>query len=315
LNVFKTTEPAMNASTGTTTLARRRAATQLGSPVAAMPYRTADAPWVQERSLLLAERAEQLAKLPPAFASLYAKRWARVNAGIVMLLGAIALGGAGIAHLIPRPGESWTPPYSMVLLAALGLSTAIYVVTRALTRPALAQTVRESALPTDDAHADVRRLAGRTAAGDAADLVAALERRSLAWPLIGFSLLSPLAIHFVLALLFSVPIEGFDTWVAISLALTVPAHVTLAAFGAQLAREISATGPDGPHGVSVGRHALRAWGITVLVSLVPGIVLLAIPPIIVGLTGVFIPILFTTVARIASEERVELALARDVARR
>jgi len=306
----------MSATTGTTTstFEGTRTGTGAGASVLVMPYRTADAHWLHERDALLAEREEQSRHLARVFSKIYATRWARVGAGVVMVLGAVALFVSGLAHLFVMSvmNQKWTPPYSIVLLVTLGLAAVIYLLTRILTGRDLGRTVRQSLVTTHDARTDVERLAGRTATSDAADLVGRLERPSLTWPLIGFSLVTPLSIHLALALLMSVPLAGFDTWIAISLVLTVPAHITLAVFAGQLGGDLSAHGPYDAPNVLVGRAAMRAWGVTVLVSLVPGVLLLAIPPVIVAMTGVFIPILFTTMGSVASGERAKLALARGV---
>jgi hypothetical protein len=277
----------------------------------ATPYRTADSHRMREREVLLAERAMQSRALPPVFAAIYGRRWGRVSAGIVMVMGAVSLALAGLASLaltaiVP---QDWKPPYSLVLLATLGLSVVAYVAARLIAPGALRRTVQRPFAVTEDARRDVARLSHRTPAFDATDLVEGLERRSLGWPLVGLSLVAPLSLHLAVAALFSIPLESFDVWVAISLVLTVPAHVTLAAFAAQFAKDVHAASDSA--GPSVGRAAFRAWGVTVLVSFVPGVVLLGIPPLLVAVTGVFIPIMFSVARNAAFTERARLALEGD----
>jgi hypothetical protein len=281
------------------------------------PYRTADARWTRERDALLAERATRLRQLPPVFAGVYGRRWGRVSAGFVMVFGAVALLLMGLASLLFTTilPQNWQAPYSLVLLATLGVSVLAYITARVLAHHALPGGVRRVFAASGDARVDVERLSYRTPAADAADLVENLERKSLAWPLVGLSLVTPLSIHMALACLFSMPLQSFDTWIAISLVLTVPAHVTLALFAAEFARDVSAAGAHDAPNRSAGRAALRAWGITVVVSLIPGVVLLGIPPLLVAATGVFIPIMFSVARNMALTERGRLALEGNAAQR
>lgn len=282
--------------------------------VFATPYRTADAGWMRERDALLAERTAQSRDLPRDFPALYGRRWGRLGAGIVMTLGAVALALAGLVQLLSEAvfrGE-WQPPYSAVLLATLGMSVVVWIAGRLLAPRVLPRAVRRRFVATEDARTDVERLSRQTPARDAADLVDDLERRSLAWPLVGLSLVLPLTLHLAVACLFSIPLKSFDVWIAFSLVLTVPAHVTLAAFAAQLASDVSASEDFQPPTRSVGRAALRAWGFTVLVSLVPGVLVLGIPPLLVAATGgVVIPVMFAAARGVLLTERRRLVLTRD----
>jgi hypothetical protein len=132
-----------------------------------------------------------------------------------------------------------------------------------------------------------------------------LELASLALPLIAVSLLGPLWIHYLAASVVqhgSVAGRDFDQWIRFSLALVGHCHLVLGYLAWRFARKLC-TGEC--H--QAAAEAWRAWGITLASSAVPGVVLLAIPVLLVALTGaVFIPLLFGRVARTCQRERLLL---------
>jgi len=121
----------------------------------------------------------------------------------------------------------------------------------------------------------------------------------LAVPIIGIALIGPITLHLPFALLADP--GAFDSWVATSTWITGPAHLAFALSGAIRATQLARARPAwSPRSVYL---------ITVIVSCVPFVLMLAIPPILVAVTGLpFLPIL-RAMEPLAARERDELALA------
>jgi hypothetical protein len=136
---------------------------------------------------------------------------------------------------------------------------------------------------------------------------------SLVLPAVAISLLTPLTLHLGFEALTNqgsadVLFRRFDEWIVMSMIVVGHAHVALAAlagrFGFQVARmPLEQLAVDETRGFKA-----LLW--TILVSAVPGIVLFAIPPLLVAVTGVaFVPFLFIATRRIALAERTALSEA------
>jgi len=123
----------------------------------------------------------------------------------------------------------------------------------------------------------------------------------LAVPIAGIALIGPLTLHMPFALLLGSGTRTFDDWVIVSAGITGPAHLAFAAMSMQRASRLARGKPAWRPG--------SIYAITLIVSCVPFIVLFAIPPILVALTGLpFLPIL-SVMESIAARERDELAQA------
>jgi hypothetical protein len=156
---------------------------------------------------------------------------------------------------------------------------------------------------------DLARLEGADPLREACDLARAWERRSAALPMAALSLLAPLTIHgivwFALASAQTADsaMDDFGTWIAVSVILVGHAHLALLVCAVRWAYRLR----------SVETRMLRvglgrAWGTALLVSggvaCLPGVVLLAIPPILVLLTGMaFVPLMYHLTARMIEGER------------
>jgi len=121
----------------------------------------------------------------------------------------------------------------------------------------------------------------------------------LAVPMVGIALMGPITLHMPLAMLGGT--QAFDEWVVMSAWITGPAHIAFALAitirATQLARAQPAWSPR------------TVYLITVIVSCVPFVLLIAIPPMLVAVTGLpFLPIL-RAMQPLAERERDELSLA------
>lgn len=80
------------------------------------------------------------------------------------------------------------------------------------------------------------------------------------------------------------------------------------AFGRKLTK---LTG-EGLGSLSIHRAWGKAWGITIFVSAVPGLLLLAVPPLLTAITGLaFIPFMFVFMHRRLMNERSAMELAEE----
>jgi hypothetical protein len=117
---------------------------------------------------------------------------------------------------------------------------------------------------------------------------------SLALPLIGMSLVMPLTLHAVISL-FLHDATGFEEWTRMSLVVVGHAHLALAALAGTAAWRMA----RGEQHLS----GMKILFITVGVSCVPGVILLALPPVIVLATGlVFVPAMIAAMSRISDDE-------------
>jgi hypothetical protein len=127
-----------------------------------------------------------------------------------------------------------------------------------------------------------------------------LFAESLMVPAIGIAALGPITLHMVVVL----PLWGskaFDMWVLESLLITGLAHVVFATTSALRAAELVAGRP--------ARSPRSVYIATVCASCVPFVVLLAIPPILVAITGVpFLPLL-SAMETVVARERREIVAA------
>jgi uncharacterized membrane protein YhdT len=165
---------------------------------------------------------------------------------------------------------------------------------------------------TGDVRVDTARLDGDEPRAALAHRVSRLETGSVAATLVGWALLAPLTLHLLVAAALARSLadglHDFDRWIEASLVLTGVAHVTLALLGCRYAKKLRAWDHERDDAPTAGWSAL---GWTILASCVPGIVALAIPPLLVALTGfVFVPATFGFMRWRTTEERLVLAAKR-----
>jgi hypothetical protein len=129
--------------------------------------------------------------------------------------------------------------------------------------------------------------------------------RLLAWslvaPTVGVVLTLPLTLHLLVSSVMTIPATAFDDWCVISLILTGPAHITVAALSATRAIRL-ANGQD-----AYRPRSIYLW--TVVVSCLPFIIFV-VPPLVVAVTGLPLLPLLHLQARIARAEQ-PLAVQHD----
>ena len=163
-----------------------------------------------------------------------------------------------------------------------------------------------------DPRVDLARLEAIDPLRSACDVAMAWERRSAALPMAAVSLLAPLTIHGIVWFGLSRPevaataMADFGTWIGLSALIVGHAHLALLVCSVRWACKLRAV-----ETLELRIGLGRAWGKALLVTLgvacLPGIVLLAVPPILVAATGlVFVPLMFHVAARTVARERMAL---------
>jgi hypothetical protein len=193
--------------------------------------------------------------------------------------------------------------------AALVAGLASCAAARALTSRALDVPLVLSGDPA----ADLARFEAADPLRRLRELAQRLEFGSVALPLAALSLVAPLSIHAVVCVLLGggvwVPLaEEFGTWIGISALIVGHAHLVLLAMAVGWASSLRRSETSV---LRAGVH--RSWGraliVTVGVSAVPGIVLVAIPPLLVLLTGLaFVPAMYLAAAKRVERERLALGV-------
>ncbi|MCC6994013.1 MAG: hypothetical protein IT370_05230 [Deltaproteobacteria bacterium] len=246
---------------------------------------------LQREQLLAAYRAAA-AGLTPELRELYRLRFGRVVQGSVMIatMVVMALGAFDVAlRLWPILLATWP-------LGLLGLQVGRYLGGRWFDRKLAA-----GAQPGPDPLRDLDRLAHETPQHRASAMVARLGHASLGLPMVGLVLAAPLTMHFVVYLMLGGRLtDDFDTWIRLSAFLVGFAHIVLAILTWGVAHEIV-----------VGEPRTTAAGLignTTLAACVPGIIAIAIPPLLVAVTAaLFVPFMLAWARRRAGHENATLA--------
>lgn len=117
---------------------------------------------------------------------------------------------------------------------------------------------------------------------------------SLILPMVGLSLLMPLALH-ALVLFINSSANQFNDWGRISLIIVGHAHIALAVLTGRAAWRVS-RGEERMHSIAI-------LAITAGVACVPGIVAWGIPPLAVAVTGaIFVPAMLKAIDAIARKD-------------
>ncbi len=270
--------------------------------------------YVRERCAELRSRRQaEIAQVPTALSDLYARRWSRVVAGKIAVIGALMVAASGVVGgIIARnsPSSGITPRWSTPLLfGALAAWLFGYLAARAwaagrLRRILQNQICERSVHP--DPFIEAEQLEREHPVSRATEQIEALGLESARWPLFGAAALLPIGIHltvYSLVLLGKGTLEAlgeFDVWIWISLIVTLPAHVTLLWQSNKFARGIFDQN-------RIKRLTpWRAVGWTSLAGLIPGVVVV-LPPLLIAVTGLlFIPLTFWSVHNTVLGEQREL---------
>lgn len=264
---------------------------------------------IQERSK---DRPEGV---PEEITRIHARRVARTAAGIVAIAGFAAMVIAVLVGVfwLGRGGVAGVHP-TLFLAGAVALSIVTYVVARIAAASRFERRVWASFDGAQDELSRLARIEDDSVRRAAVRLAGAGEKTSVALPMAGVSLLAPLSIHLVVWSVLGGHVgserwlEGFDGWIGASLLLVGIAHATLAYLCGRFADKVGASSLVAlSHRSPMSGWAAFGW--TVLASCLPGIVALAIPPMIVAATGiVFIPYMFRFMHGRVVDERTALEL-------
>lgn len=281
----------------------------------ACAYRSLE-PVLRERIAVLHERREQDAMFVDAAHRIAARRIGRaVGGGVGLAMGVTALGIALAGCLFhDHLGTSQDHGKATVLLF-LAWPTAFVAgaIARLLARPLL--SLGGGVVLSGNPSVDLARLEATDPLREACALASSWERKGAALPLAAASLLAPLTIHGVVWFFLARPetassaLDDFGTWITLSVIIVGHAHLALLVCSLRWASRLRSVETAR---LTEGFH--RAWGTALLVSAgvacLPGIILLAIPPILVLVTGlVFVPLMFHVTARTIASERMVLAAA------
>jgi hypothetical protein len=102
-------------------------------------------------------------------------------------------------------------------------------------------------------------------------------------------------------------LRNYDEWIALSLLIVGHAHVALAVFYARFASKAQRLHDTTlAAGRSRGEWSIYGW--VVLISAIPGVVCMGLPPILTAVTALFFhPFLYRGMTRTILEERAALA--------
>lgn len=271
-------------------------------------YRSDPEQFVRLRVAQLEAARERLEPRLPVLRAIYVARMSR------MLGGAVAIGGAAGVVLSVLAGVNAT-----TVLCGAGASG---LLAYGLGRIAFPLSARRGLT----AEVGALRLSGNTQADlmaiDAANPALLIEKKlarldtwSSALPLAAVSLLTPLLLHFVVALLLGSSLHEYDKWIAISMALVGHAHLALVAMVIRFARKMARADVDSLAAMPIHRAWGAALGVAVAVSCVPGILFLAVPPVLSVITGLaFIPWMYIAMHRVLCRERRTISLVAEDAR-
>jgi hypothetical protein len=277
----------------------------------ALSYRDDEAGLRAYRDELLNERqGEVRGRAFRSAARVFACRAARIAGGYVAIAGALAMTmTAFVTRALPwalgfKQGDTPLTPFLVFsVIGALMVALVVSIAAKALAPRVALRNIATSS----DVRADVTRLERPSTSAFAA-LAHRMELRSVSAPLVGAALVTPLTLHLLFAWVVGSHtedlIKDFDAWIFASLVLTIPAHAVLAFLAVRFAKKLRAW--------RVGEALPSVWaplGWTTLAGCVPGIVLFLIPPILVGVTGLFVPITFRAMRDRALHERALLEAA------
>jgi hypothetical protein len=257
-------------------------------------------------------------EVPQELRLVHARRAGRTWAGKIAIGGFVTMAIAAavrfaITSSLPWPRPSWSGYLdllspTLLLVASVLASLAAYGVARSRAWSRFPSIVRASLAGGDDALTQLARLESQSAREAAERLAARGEKESLSMPLAGAGLLAPLTIHLVVWSLFKGFAPDFDWWIAASLVLVGVAHVVLAVMGFRFAaKAASMSTQDLSRKMPISGWAV--WGWTIFGSIFPGVIALAIPVVLVAVTGVvFIPAMYSAMYRAALDERRALGI-------
>jgi hypothetical protein len=227
------------------------------------------------------------------------------SAVMLVVVGIATLLLAGWATLNPWASNALTA----VLLASWPAAGLAYVGARACARRSFVQRLMAPIAVTCDVHADLERARRYDPGQHAMRLLGSMESASLSPLLAGIGLLLPLTLHFLVALVLmdADAVEDFDYWIAMSAVLVGHCHLILAVRAWRYGKQVT-TASTMSLLQGVYPQGWKTYGIVLAASLFPGVLLLFVPVMIVGVTGLFVPLMYGWAGRRLVAERDALAM-------
>jgi len=245
-------------------------------------------------------RANEVQTAHPALADIYARRIGRIAGGIVGVC-------LGCALPITAALMSWMHSnfdrgqLSIGLIVAVCVSVATRFFARAWAMEHATDLLSTFEL-SGNVYGDIARLESEHPVAALAARADRLERASISWPLAAIAVLAPLSIHLFVAGYWAR--GNFDRWMVLSYIIVGHAHAFLAICGVRLAIRLR----KAEDLIRFEPRAWKAYFLTIGVGAIPGGILMLVPPILVALTGLFIPPVWGWAVRAVSYERRVLSV-------
>jgi hypothetical protein len=193
------------------------------------------------------------------------------------------------------------------LLGSGVAAAAAYLVARLFARVHIARVLGRGVTRSEDPVLDVATLETHAPARVLSRLVSDLEYPSVLFPMLAISILAPLTLHVLVAGLLGT-YGSFDSWIRGSVMLVGHAHLVLCICCARYAGLIRSSN-SAALSARGERDWTRALGFTTLAAAIPGVLLMAVPPILTFVTGiVFIPAMYKTLRNHVVSERAAALL-------
>ncbi len=268
---------------------------------------------------LLESRSAEVASVDAEVRNIYSRRVARsIGGGVASLGGAALLVGGALRWLGSK--SSWIAlepkAYDGILLAVLAGSVLAgllaYGPARLVANRRFDRAMSDAVSLSGNVRIDLVRVERAQPLRIARELIERHEARSASLPLVAAALLAPLGIHLLLWMMFAwsssrtAHLADFDTWIAMTAPIAGAAHLILALcaakFGSRLREKTTAELRLAP-----SRDGWVAFAYTAIAGLIPGALLILIPPILIGVTGLlFIPLSFYKMNQTIVGEREDL---------
>lgn len=278
----------------------------------ACAYRSAE-PVLHER--IAALRARRAAEAPAVDAArgVLVRRVGRAVGGAAGAIFGLAAFAVALASLVlQRQGEEAAAAAVELLLGGWIAAIVAGALGRVVARSSLVLADAVGPPLCGDAAEDLARLERFDPLRDVRAAASRWERASNALPLAALSLLTPLTLHWLVYALLCVSEDGsagvaqFGRWVALSALIVGHAHLALLVTAVRWASSLRTKAAD-----VVRFDVHRSWGnalfLAIGVACLPGAVLVGLPPILVGLTGIlFVPAMYVVTANRLVRERAAL---------
>lgn len=261
---------------------------------------------------LLENRHAEVAGISAEVRNIYARRVARaVAGGVAAAAGVAMLVGGGIWAL--TTGSWYNPSQSDgrmtdVLLGGVVAGVLAYLPARLVAYRKFDRAVGNALSLSGNVRIDLVRVERAQPRRIAAELLSRAEAWSASLPLVAVALLGPLLVHLLVWLGYtagnvSFKLGAFDAWIGATVPIAGLAHLVLAFRAAAFGPRIRAKSTEELR-VMPSQYGWKTLLFTAIAGLVPGAMLLLVPPVLIFLTGlVLVPHSFYRMNRLILGER------------